>query len=109
MDGKLQALADATRRALLLRMWDREVPAGELADGFSMSRPAVSQHLRVLREAGLVSVRKDGTRRLYTARPAALEDVVRFFGDLWERRLPQLKAIAEAEARALRKAPEPRR
>lgn len=104
MDGKLQALSDATRRALLRRVWGREVPAGQLAEGFSMSRPAVSQHLRVLREAGLVTVRRDGTRRLYTARPAALEDVVEFFEELWDRRLPDLKAAAEAEAHAISRA-----
>lgn len=109
MDVKLQALADATRRALLRRMWDREVPAGRLAEGFSMSRPAISQHLRVLRDAGLVRVRRDGTRRLYTARPDALEDVMKFFDELWDRRLPDLRAAAEAEARATRRARRGRR
>ena len=99
MDGKLQALADPTRRALLRLTWGREVAAGQLAEGFAMSRPAISQHLRVLREAGLVGVRKEGTRRLYTARPAALEDVIGFFDELWAQRLPALKAVAEAEAR----------
>lgn len=103
MDGKLQALADPTRRALLQRTWGREVPAGRLAEGFSLSRPAVSQHLRVLREAGLVRVRKDGTRRLYTARPAGLEDVVDFFKALWDRRLSDLKAAAEAEGHSMSK------
>jgi DNA-binding transcriptional ArsR family regulator len=102
MDGKLQALADPTRRAILRRTWGREVAAGRLAEGFSISRPAVSQHLRVLRDAGLVGVRRDGTRRLYMARPEALADVVAFFDDLWDRGLPALKAIAEAEARAVR-------
>lgn len=99
MDEKLQALADPTRRALLRRTWGREVPAGRLAEGFRMSRPAVSQHLRVLLDAGLVTVRRDGTRRLYTARPAALGDVVEFFEELWDEGLPELKAAAEAEAR----------
>jgi len=68
-----------------------------------MTRPAVSQHLRVLRDAGLVRVRKDGTRRLYTARPAALEGIVRFFDELWEQRLSELKAAAEAEGRGTRR------
>lgn len=101
MDGKLQALADPTRRAILLRTWDRELPAGALAEGFSISRPAVSQHLRVLRKAGLVRVRKEGTRRLYSARPDGLKDVMKFFEDLWDRQLPELKAAAEAEAQRI--------
>lgn len=100
MDSKLRALADPTRRAILERTWEREVPAGRLAEGFAMSRPAVSQHLRVLREAGLVDVRKQGTRRLYTARRTGLEDVFQFFEQLWGRQLPVLKAMAEAEGRA---------
>jgi DNA-binding transcriptional ArsR family regulator len=69
-----------------------------------MSRPAVSQHLRVLREAGLVNVRKDGTRRLYSARPSGLEDVVQFFDRLWDRRLARLKIEAEVEGLAHRRA-----
>lgn len=108
MDGKLQALADPTRRAILRRTWGREVAAGRLAEGFSISRPAVSQHLRVLRDAGLVVVRKDGTRRLYTARPEALEDVVAFFDELWDGRLLDLRELAEAEARAIRRSGEGR-
>jgi DNA-binding transcriptional ArsR family regulator len=68
-----------------------------------MSRPAVSQHLRVLKEAGLVSVRRDGTRRLYSARPTALREVVAFFDELWTLRLTDLKTAAEAEGRAIRK------
>lgn len=84
-------------------MWSREIPAGQLARGFAMSRPAVSQHLRVLREAGLVTVRRDGTRRLYIARPEALEDVVRFFDELWDRGLTRLKVVAEVEGRAKRR------
>lgn len=67
-----------------------------------MSRPAVSQHLRVLRDAGLVTVRRDGARRLYTARRDGLEDVMRFFNELWDRRLSDLKAAAEAEGRSKR-------
>ena len=100
MDNKLQALADPTRRALLRRSWGREVAAGRLAEGFAMSRPAVSQHLRVLREAGLVTVRRSGTSRLYSARPEALRDIVAFFDELWDQSLPRLKAAAEAEARS---------
>lgn len=109
MDVKLQALADPTRRALLRRMWSREIPAGQLAQGFAMSRPAVSQHLRVLRQAGLVTVRRDGTRRLYIARPEALEEVVRFFDELWDRGLVRLKVAAEAEGRAKRRTRKGRR
>lgn len=63
-----------------------------------MSRPAVSQHLRVLRKAGLVDVRLDGTRRLYTARAVGLEEVIAFFEGLWHQGLADLKAAVEAEA-----------
>ncbi len=99
MDVKLQALADPTRRELLRRAWGREISAGQLATGFAISRPAVSQHLRVLREAGLMDVRTLGTRRLYTARPDALRDVMGFFDEFWSGGLTELKSSAEAEAR----------
>lgn len=97
VDSKLRALGDPTRRELLRRTWQRELPAGRLAEGFAMSRPAVSQHLRVLRDAGLVTVRRDGPRRLYSARRGALDDVWEFFEELWAEHLPELKAAVEAE------------
>ncbi|MGQ0774052.1 MAG: ArsR/SmtB family transcription factor [Pseudonocardiales bacterium] len=77
---------------------DREVPAGEIAGHFpSMSRPAVSQHLRVLTEAGLVEVRPVGNRRLYRWRPEGLRDAATFLEEMWSDRLARLKAAAERE------------
>ena len=71
IDQTLQALAEPRRREILGLLADRELTAGEIAARFDVTRPAVSQHLAVLRAAGLVSERRDGTRRLYRARPAA--------------------------------------
>ena len=75
LDESLRAVADPTRRTILRLVRDDELPAGEIATHFpSMSRPAVSQHLRVLAEAGLVEVRPDGNRRLYRWRREGLSD-----------------------------------
>jgi DNA-binding transcriptional ArsR family regulator len=98
MDAALRAVADPTRRAILRLVRDDEVAAGEIATHFpAMSRPAVSQHLRVLTDAGLVDVRPDGNRRLYRWRREGLRDAVAFLDDLWSDRLARLKAAAERE------------
>ncbi len=98
MDEALRAVADPTRRAILRLVRDGEVAAGEIASHFpSMSRPAVSQHLRVLTDAGLVEVRPDGNRRLYRWRPEGLRDAAGFLEELWSDRLGRLKAAAERE------------
>jgi DNA-binding transcriptional ArsR family regulator len=77
---------------------DDELPAGEIAAHFpSMSRPAVSQHLRVLTEAGLVDVRPEGNRRLYRWRREGLRDAATFVEEMWSDRLARLKAAAERE------------
>ena len=78
---------------------DAELPVGEIAARFSVTRPAVSQHLKVLVDAGLVTVRSQGTRRLYKARPEGLNDVRRYLDSFWEQRLQRLKETAEAEER----------
>jgi DNA-binding transcriptional ArsR family regulator len=99
MDRVAHALADGTRRRLLRLVRDGERAAGELAAEFpAISRPAVSQHLRVLETAGLVTVRPDGNRRLYRARVAGLAEVWRFIDDMWSDRLERLKHAAEREA-----------
>jgi DNA-binding transcriptional ArsR family regulator len=99
LDRVAHALADGTRRRLLRLVRDGERAAGELAAEFpAISRPAVSQHLRVLEGAGLVTVRADGNRRLYRARAAGLAEVWRFIDDMWSDRLEGLKQAAEAEA-----------
>lgn len=89
----LAAIADPTRRRILELLRDGEVAAGELAEEFAVSRPAVSRHLRVLREAGLVSSRVDGQRRLYALEPAPLAELDRWlepYRRFWAQRLDAL-------------------
>jgi len=98
LDEALRAVADPTRRAILRLVRDGELPAGEIAGHFpSMSRPAVSQHLRVLADAGLVAVRPDGNRRLYRWRREGLRDAAAFVEEMWSERLARLKLAAERE------------
>jgi DNA-binding transcriptional ArsR family regulator len=110
VDEALRAVADPTRRAILRLVRDDELPAGAIATHFpSMSRPAVSQHLRVLADAGLVEVRPKGNRRLYRWRREGLRDAATFVEEMWSDRLARLKAAAEREewperARAARRA-----
>ena len=96
LDRIAGALADRTRRGLLRLVRDGESSAGELAAAFpAISRPAVSQHLKVLHDAGLVSVRADGNRRMYRARAEALAPVSRFVDEMWASHLALLKVAAE--------------
>ena len=95
----IAALADPTRRAVFERLREGPRPVGELAEGLPVSRPAVSQHLRVLKEAGLVTERKEGTRRLYQVDPRGLESLRAYFEDFWTDALAVFKAAAEAEQR----------
>ena len=98
MDEALRAVADPTRRAILQLVRDDEMAAGEIARRFpTMSRPAVSQHLRVLADAGLVDVRADGNRRLYRWRREGLRDAATFLDEMWSDRLDRLKMAAERE------------
>jgi DNA-binding transcriptional ArsR family regulator len=98
VDESLRALADPTRRAILRLVRDDELPAGEIAGHFpTISRPAVSQHLRVLAGARLVDVRPEGNRRLYRWRREGLRDAAAFVEELWSDRLARLKAAAERE------------
>jgi DNA-binding transcriptional ArsR family regulator len=78
---------------------DAERSAGEIASHFEVTRPAVSQHLSVLKEAGLVSERRNGTKRLYRARPEGLAELKAFLDDFWGDRLETLKREAEREER----------
>jgi DNA-binding transcriptional ArsR family regulator len=89
------AIADPIRRRVLELVRDREVPAGELADEFDVSRPAVSRHLRVLREAGLVRERREGRLRLYRADPEPLAELREWLDRYWDDRLVALKELAE--------------
>ena len=100
VDAVARALADSTRRGLLRLVRDDERPAGDLAAAFPhISRPAVSQHLRVLHDAGLVSIRADGNRRLYRARHEGLTAVWEFIDEMWADRLARLKVAAERAER----------
>jgi DNA-binding transcriptional ArsR family regulator len=93
MDVVLHALADESRRTVLEILRDHPASVGELAEALPIARPGVSRHLRVLREAGLVDVRQDAQRRIYTLRPEALVEVDEWLGQyrrLWESRLDAL-------------------
>ncbi len=89
------AIADPIRRRVLELVRDEELPAGEIAANFPVSRPAVSRHLRVLREAGLVRERRSGRERLYRADPAPLAELRSWLDGYWAGRLQALKQLAE--------------
>ena len=95
---QLDALGDGTRRAILRRLRDQPLAVGELARAFPVSRPAISQHLRVLKDAGLVVDTAAGTRRVYAVRPEGLQAIRRFLDEFWTDALAAFKAQAEAEA-----------
>jgi DNA-binding transcriptional ArsR family regulator len=95
METALRALSDPGRRRILTLVRDEEHSAGEIAAEFTVSWPAVSQHLRVLKEAGLVTERREGTRRLYRARPEGLDDVRAFLDEFWDNKLERLKREVE--------------
>ena len=97
MEAALNAIAEPRRRAILTLVRDGELSAGEIASHFDVTRPAVSQHLNVLKEAGLVSERRNGTRRLYRARPEGLVEIKNFLEAFWDVRLDALKREAEKE------------
>jgi DNA-binding transcriptional ArsR family regulator len=97
-DEVLRAITEPNRRAILRLVADEEMAAGEIAAHFAVTRPAISQHLTVLREAGLVSERRVGTRRLYRARPEGLAELTAFLATLWPDALGRFKARAEATA-----------
>jgi DNA-binding transcriptional ArsR family regulator len=97
VDAAMKALAEPTRRSILRLVRDEERTAGQIAGHFPVSRPAVSQHLRALEEAELVTVRRDGTKRWYRARPEGLAELRDWLEDMWQDRLMELKQAAEAE------------
>ena len=89
------ALGDHTRRAIFERLADRPCAVGELASGLPVSRPAVSQHLKVLKDAGLVIVRPEGNRRIYAVDPDGLADLRAYLEQFWNAALASFKAIVE--------------
>jgi DNA-binding transcriptional ArsR family regulator len=97
VEAALKAIAAPRRRQILTLVRDTELSAGEIASHFDVTRPAVSQHLNVLKEAGLVSERRNGTRRLYRVRPEGLAELKDFLEEFWDIRLEALKREAEKE------------
>jgi DNA-binding transcriptional ArsR family regulator len=91
----MAALADPTRRAVFERLRRGPRPVGEIARGLPVSRPAVSQHLRVLKEAGLVRERREGTRNFYSVNGDGLAEVREYFEELWDEALAAFKEAAE--------------
>ena len=96
-DEALKAIAEPRRRAILQLVAQEELAAGEIAEAFDVTRTAVSQHLTVLRTAGLITERREGTRRLYRARPEGLAGLRRFLDDMWACSLDTARRIVEAE------------
>lgn len=93
----MAALADSTRRTLFERLSERALSVTELAAGLPVSRPAVSQHLKVLTEAELVEMRRDGARRIYSARPEALGELRAYVDGLWQDVLASYAATPEKD------------
>jgi DNA-binding transcriptional ArsR family regulator len=97
------ALGDPTRRAVLKRLRGGARSVGEIADGMDVTRPAVSQHLKILMAARLVSVRAEGTRRLYAVDTRGIEVLRKWLEGFWDQALTAFKAMAEQEATKGRK------
>ena len=95
VEAKLDALGDHTRRLILRRLWDGPLPVVELARGMPVARPAVSQHLKVLKSAGLVVDRPVGNRRIYALDPGGLMELRRFLETFWSDTLGRFTAFAE--------------
>lgn len=102
MEAALKAIGEPRRREILRLVWDRELPSGVIAAHFDVTHAAISQHLRVLREAALVEERREGTRRLYRARPEGLGELRAFLESYWDEGLARLKEAAEREERRKR-------
>ena len=96
-DEALRALAEPRRRAILRLVAHRELPAGQIAAAFEVTRTAVSQHLTVLKNAGLLIERRDGTRRLYRARPEGLAGLRELLDQMWAASLDAARRIVESE------------
>jgi DNA-binding transcriptional ArsR family regulator len=99
VEAAIKAIAEPRRREILRLVWNAERSSGDIAAHFEITGPAVSQHLKVLREAGLVSERRDGTRHLFSANRAALRQLRDHLAWMWDDGLADLKVAAEAETR----------
>ncbi len=101
MQDVIKALAEPRRQDILKLLGGRELPSGEIASHFSVSRPAVSQHLQVLKSAGLVTERRAGTRHFYQTRPEGLAELKAFLEQFWDDALVRLAEVAEEEQRRI--------
>jgi DNA-binding transcriptional ArsR family regulator len=99
MQTVADAISEPRRREILRLVRDRELTAGEIASRFEVTRPAISQHLTVLKKAGLLSERREGTSRLYRVRPEGFAELRSFLDGFWEDSLGRLKVEAEKEQR----------
>lgn len=99
VDSTFRALADPTRRRIIQLVAARSLSAGEIAAHFDATRPAISQHLGVLRAAGLLTEEREGARRLYRAEPGAVTAAIEHLQSFWPRRLHELKRQAERQER----------
>jgi DNA-binding transcriptional ArsR family regulator len=97
MDDALRALAEPRRRAILQLVANDELAAGEIAAHFEVHRTAISQHLTVLKGAGLVAERRDGPRRMYRARPESLDALRHLLEEMWASSLDVARRLTEAE------------
>ena len=104
IDETLKALAEPRRREILRLVAHDELAAGEIAGAFEVSRTAVSQHLTVLKNAGLLDERRAGTRRFYRARPEGLAELRHFLDDMWASSLDMARRLAEGEIEEIRRA-----
>jgi DNA-binding transcriptional ArsR family regulator len=94
----MDALGDPTRRAIFERLANGPKAVGEIASELPVSRPAVSQHLKVLKQAGLVTDRAEGTRRVYQLNPQGIRDLRAYFDQFWDQALASFKEAAEKES-----------
>jgi DNA-binding transcriptional ArsR family regulator len=94
-EAAFRALAEPRRRQILRLVRDQPLSVNEIAEHFEISQQAVSQHLQVLKEAGLVAVRREAQRRLYAVRPEGLESIEEFLNELWPASLARLKRTIE--------------
>jgi len=94
-DQVFGALADATRRQIIASLADSPMAVHRIADAYAISRPAISRHLRILREAGLVEISESGRENLYYLKTSTLREIEDWLNAVWARRLSKLKALVE--------------
>ncbi len=101
MNTVIQALSEPNRRFILQLTAKQELSAGEIADHFTISRPAISQHITILKEVGLLTQRREGTKRLYRTRAEGLRELKEFIESFWDEKLLKLKKVVETKQRRL--------